>query len=127
MRYREKKQASQEVPLTILMIKALLGAYCISGILLVILALFLYKMNLGPNVIAIGIIVIYIVSAFLGGFVMGKYTQNKKYFWGMMTGVLYVVLLFAITLGVYRTLSSDDIVTTIILCTCSGTIGGMLA
>lgn len=121
------KEDVREEPVYILLIKALLCAYAVTGILLVMLAFLLYKMDLNQQKVAVGIILIYIIANFCGGFVSGRYMKEKKYLWGTILGLLYVVLLFLITFAVYRTMNQGDVVTTMILCIVSGTIGGMLS
>ena len=108
-------------------LKSLLGAYVVTGILLMFLGLLLYKFDLDEKKVAIGIIVIYVVGTFCGGFLIGKYMKKQKYIWGCILGLLYFLLLLIITLGVYRTMQNGDIVTTMMLCICGGTIGGMLS
>ena len=61
----EQTVAKQSKPL--LMMKALLAAYLATGLMLLLLALLLYKMGLGENQVNLGILIIYIVSCFLGG------------------------------------------------------------
>lgn len=126
-RMASREEVNRETSIIIQITKALLLAYVITGVLLVILAFLLYRFQLTEKVIAVGIILIYIVATFIGGFVLGKYVKVKKYFWGMISGGVYVILLFLITFGVYRMFDSGEVITTIILCTCSGTIGGMLS
>ncbi|MFI3170758.1 MAG: TIGR04086 family membrane protein [Eubacteriales bacterium] len=114
-------------PVTLCMLKSLLAAYFVTGIMLVLLAFLLYRFDWNESKVAIGIIAIYVLSTFTGGVLMGKYMRHKKYIWGMILGILYVALLFLITLIVYRTLNHNDIVTTIILCVAGGMLGGMLS
>ena len=63
------------------MMKALLAAYLATGLMLLLLALLLYKMGLGENQVNLGILIIYIVSCFLGGFYLGKKVGNQRYLW----------------------------------------------
>lgn len=56
----------------LLMMKALVLAYAVTGILLLVLAFLLYKLGLGESQVNLGIMVIYILSSLLGGFYMGK-------------------------------------------------------
>lgn len=122
-----KREAEKETSIVLCMMKSLLYAYLVTGILLLVLAALLYKFDLGQSKVSIGIIIIYIIANFIGGFSIGKTMKQKKYIWGMLLGILYVAVLFIITLGVYRALNDENIVTTLILCICSGTIGGMLS
>ena len=59
-------------------LKLLLFMYIITGILLVILAGMLCKLQLSESVVAVGIVLIYVISGFLGGFLGGKIMQNQK-------------------------------------------------
>lgn len=111
------------------MIKSLLCAYVVTGILLLVLTLLLYKMGLSEENVNAGIILIYVISTFAGGFVMGKLTGSRKFLWGLLAGVLYFVLLVLISLGLYHSLQSEisSLVTTFLLCAGGGMLGGMIA
>lgn len=111
------------------LLKSLLCAYIVTGILLVILALLLYKAGLSEEMVNAGILLIYVISTFSGGFIMGKLTGNRKFLWGLAAGTLYFVLLLAISLGLYRSLQADimGLVTTFLLCAGGGMIGGMVS
>ncbi len=54
------------------MVKSLLIAYVVTGIFLLILTLLLYKMGLSEQKVNIGVILIYVIATFSGGFVMGE-------------------------------------------------------
>lgn len=110
-------------------LKALLSAYIVTGILLVVLALLLYKAGLSEEVVNAGILLIYVISSFAGGFVMGKLTGNRKFLWGLVTGILYFILLIVISLGLYHSLQADlmNLATTFLLCAGGGMLGGMVS
>lgn len=80
------------------MVKSLLIAYVVTGIFLLILTLLLYKMGLSEQKVNIGVILIYVIATFSGGFVMGKLSMTHKFLWGLLTGVLYWGLLMLISL-----------------------------
>ena len=111
------------------MIKALLCAYVVTGVLLLVLTLLLYKMGLTEENVNAGITLIYVISTFAGGFVMGKLTGSRKFLWGLLTGILYFLLLVLISMGLYHSLQSEisSLVTTFLLCAGGGMLGGMLA
>ena len=111
------------------MIKALLCAYVITGILLLVLTLLLYKAGLSEEYVNAGITLIYVISTFAGGFVMGKLTGNRKFLWGLLTGCMYFILLILISLGVYHSFQSEisGMITTFLLCAGGGMLGGMIA
>ncbi len=108
-------------------LKSLSFAYLATAVLLSIFAVLAYRLDLQENVKNIISLVIYVLSNLVGGFVVGKCTKQKRYLWGVLVGVLYFSLLILITLGVHRTISDGNVVTVMILCICSGTIGGMIS
>lgn len=111
------------------LLKALLCAYVITGILLLLLTLLLYKFNLDEGKVTGGIIVIYVMSTFVGGLVAGKLFKVKKFVWGLTIGILYFALLMLISLGVYRSMqgSGASVLTTFLLCAGGGMLGGMVS
>lgn len=111
------------------LIKALLAAYIATGILLLLLAFLLYKLQLPESKVNIGIVAIYVASGFLAGFLMGKMMKTRKFLWGAAAGFAYFVILSIISLAVGQGFSGDSshFVTTLILCAAGGTLGGMLS
>ena len=75
------------------LLKALLAAYIVTGGLLLLLALLLYKLRLSESVINLSITAIYLIACFLAGFLMGKMMKTRKYLWGAAGGLLYFTLL----------------------------------
>lgn len=110
-------------------IRSLIVAYIITGILLLFTALILYKLEPQQSLVSAGILVIYVLSSFLGGILAGKGVGSRKFFWGMMTGALYfVMLLLASALfggGIHSAVG--ELATTLLLCLGGGMLGGMLA
>lgn len=109
--------------------KALLASYIVTGILLFVVTFFLYKFEWDEQMVTAGIIVIYVVSTFVGGFILGKIKKSRKFLWGLIMGVLYFALLFLISFGVYRSFDGNgtNVITTLLLCAGGGMLGGMLA
>lgn len=110
-------------------LKSLLCAFVLTGILLLVLAGLLYKLDLDEGRVTAGIIVIYVLSTFVGGFIAGKLLKERKFLWGLTVGVLYFGLLMLVSLGLYRSLQGDgaNILTTFLLCAGGGMLGGMLS
>lgn len=111
------------------LLKSLLCAYIISGILLLLLAFLLYKLNLDEGKVAAGIIMIYVVSTFAGGFIVGKLAGVRKFLWGLTCGVVYFGLLLLVSVGIYRSLQGNgaNVLTTFFLCAGGGMLGGMVS
>lgn len=110
-------------------LKSLLGAYVVTGILLLLLALFVYKLNLEEKQVTIAVMAIYLVSTFVGGFMIGKWNRVRKFWWGMLVGAGYFMLLLIVSFGIYHSLKSGgvNVVTAMFLCLGGGLLGGMLA
>ncbi|HJB96596.1 MAG TPA: TIGR04086 family membrane protein [Candidatus Mediterraneibacter intestinigallinarum] len=110
-------------------LKALLCAYVVTGILLLVQTLLLYKAGLSEENVNAGIILIYVISTFSGGFVIGKLTGTRKFLWGLLLGVIYFVLLLLISLGIYHSFQADlmNLATTFLLCAGGGMLGGMIS
>ena len=111
------------------MLKSLLASYIVTGLLLLGLTFLVYKFELDEQVVVAGIVAIYVVATFMGGYIIGKLTGAKKYIWGMIVGAVYFALLFLISYGVYREFNTNGIsaITTALLCIVGGTLGGMLS
>ena len=111
------------------MLKSILTSYIVTTVFLLILALLLYKFELGERFVSAGIVTIYILSTLVGGIIIGKIAQTRRFIWGISLGIIYFLLLLLITLGVYREISTDtgNIITTFILCIGGGMIGGMIS
>ena len=63
-------------------VKSLLCGYIVTGFLLLILALMLYKLGLSEQNVNAGIVLIYVISTFSAGFVLGKLAGKRKFLWG---------------------------------------------
>lgn len=110
-------------------LSTLLIMYMITGVALLILALLLYKMQLNENAVSVGIMVIYVVSGLLGGFLIGKRMKVRRFLWGMLMGAFYFLVLLAGSFLLNRGIQSDGlhVLTTLVMCMAAGMIGGMLS
>lgn len=90
-------------------LKALLVSYIVTGVLLLVLAMLLYKFELDEKTVSAGIVAIYVASTLIGGLVLGKMAKVRRFLWGLGLGIAYFALLLLITLGVYHTLEGNGI------------------
>lgn len=113
--------------LTIL--KILLAMYLLTGVLLLALSAMLYKMQLSETAVSVGIVIIYVLSGFLGGFLSGKVMKTRRFFWGMIMGGAYFLILVLGSILFQKGINMElsRFFTTLILCTASGMIGGMVS
>lgn len=108
---------------------SLFAGYLVTVIGVVILALLLLQFQLSEQAVEIGIIITYIISAFFAGFFAGKQLKNRKFVWGMITGLSYYLILLLVSVIARRQLGTDgrDIMTTFFICVGSGMLGGMIS
>jgi putative membrane protein (TIGR04086 family) len=111
------------------MLAVLVGMYILTGLLLLLLAFIMYRLEPGEAVISGGITVIYVLVGFFGGFFAGRVAGQKKYLWGLLAGLCYVLVLFAVGLLLHRGFSGSfvSLISTLVLCAASATAGGMVS
>jgi putative membrane protein (TIGR04086 family) len=112
-----------------IVVKGLIVAYAVTGLLLAVLAFLVYQFQLAESVTDVAIIGIYVVVTFLGGFIIGKRIQQQKFLWGFLLGLLYILIisLMALVLGQVFQVDSTANLTTVALCIGGGLLGGMLS
>ena len=113
----------------VVLIKCLLAAYILTGGALLLLALLLYRLQLSEDAVNIGILIIYVLSSFLAGFLSGKSILERRFFWGFLAGFLYFAVLAVLTLLANRGLKDlgTHFFTTLMICAGSGMLGGMVS
>ncbi len=113
----------------IFILKCLLCAYIITGGLLLLLAVLLYRFQLKESIVAVGITTIYIVASFLSGFITGKKVEKQKFLWGLLMGSCYFFVLIIISLLVNHTIRDVTMHfwSTLFICSGSGMLGGMFS
>ena len=122
---REARKESMLIPVMVILVTM----YVISGILLLLLAFLMYRMDLAEPVVNGAIIAIYIIAGFFGGFLMGKRAGVKKYLWGLLMGALYYGVLLLVGVVLHQGLNGEPVhlLSTMVLCLLSATAGGMIS
>lgn len=79
--------------------------------------------------VSAGIVAVYILSCFSGGFMSGKILRKDKYLWGILVGAFYYLLLITVSFVVQGKweMSLVHAVTTFFMCLGGGALGGMLS
>ena len=110
-------------------LRNLLVTYILTGVLLVILALALYRFRLKEGQIRLGVNAVYVITCLFGGILMGQSIKQRRFFWGLLLGLLYFLVLLAVSFMLNRGIngSMNQILTTMAICAASGTAGGMLS
>lgn len=108
--------------------KVLLFEFIASVVLLLLVALIMYKAGLSQSTARILVLAVYVISTFLGGMVMGKAQKSKRLVWGFVAGALYFVVLILVSLVVNSGFTAENNV--ILAAACSvlgGCLGGMMS
>ena len=80
-------------------LKSLLFSYAVTGAFLLFLAFLLFQFDLGEKPVSAGIVAVYILSCFSGGFMSGKILRKDKYLWGILVGAFYGIFCSAGKMG----------------------------
>lgn len=105
------------------LVKVVLIQIILTAILAGIAAFIMYKFNSGDNVYKVSVVAIYAITAGVGGIIIGKIKERKKYLWGIMAGGIYIALIICVSL--IATGSVDCSVAKIIPSVLAAVIGGM--
>ena len=110
-------------------LKSLLCAYLVTGVLLLISHSTALQMRTGGKTGSRGIFTVYILSTLAGGFVAGRTVLVRKFVWGLGIGVVVHLLLVLISFGIYHSIQEPfpQLLIVCILCTGGGMIGGMIS
>lgn len=111
------------------LLKALLFSYVVTGICLLLLSVLLYKFEWNERLVSAAIVAVYVLSTVVGGIVIGKLVRTRRFFWGLLLGNLYFILLLVITIILYHSISGNglNMLTAWILCAGGGMAGGMIS
>ncbi len=111
------------------LLRSLIISYVLSGLMILLLSLALYKLKLKEGQINTAIFAVYGIVCLVGGFVSGKSAGSRRFFWGLLTGLLYFLVLFAVSTAFSKG-SIPDLsrsMTVLAFCTAGGMLGGMLS
>ncbi len=109
--------------------RSLLVSYVLSGILLLLLSLALYRLKLPEAQVTPAVYAVYVIACLAGGFLAGKGIRSRRFFWGLTNGVLYfLVLLLVSWLHGHGSLAETSrLSVTLACCAAGGMIGGMMS
>lgn len=113
----------------ITILRDLVISYIVTGILLLLLSFLMLKFDLSNAILSSGIIVTYILSNVIGGFLLGKSAEQRRFLWGLGMGALYFVILVLISIltSPIADLEGSRMVTVLFICLFSGMLGGMVS
>lgn len=106
--------------------KVLFLEFIVSVVLLLGIALIVYKTGMGQSTARILIVAVYAISTFLGGMIIGKAQKSRRLIWGAAAGGLYIVVLLLVSLLVKSEMAaSGNVIAAVISSVAGGCIGGM--
>lgn len=110
-------------------LKILVVSYVITGVLLLLLSLCMLKMNVSSGIVTVGIVLIYIVSTFGGGFLLARMEKSRRLMWGTLFGLLYFLVLFVMSIIINKGLSVDyaACIRGFFVCLAAGAAGGFIS
>lgn len=111
---------------TVRILKALMGGYIITIVLLLSLSFALYKFNISNWIITAGIITTYALSCFLGGLFLASGESSKKLLWGLLFGILYYIILAIASMIISKgnAVNVSEAVRSLIICVAASLVGG---
>lgn len=111
------------------LLRSLIISYLFSAVLLLTLSFLFYRLKLKEVQINTAIYLIYAVVCFFGGLLAGKGIRSRRFFWGMLSGLLYFLVLYAMSWLMSRGTAPElsRSMTVMACCIAGGTLGGMLS
>lgn len=114
---------------SVCMLVYLMISLCVTIFGVGILAFLLFKLQLPLKVVSVAVIILYIFSTGIGGFLAGKKMEVHRFLWGLTIGVAYYLVLLVVSY-VYHgggVMLAQSLFTTFLLCVGGGMLGGMLS
>lgn len=107
----------------------LAGMFIASAAMLAAMSAIIWKTGAGAGAVSGCVIVVYILSNFIGGFVAGKKAGQHKFLWGIAVSIMYfaIIVLAGIWIMGNKPGVNQEVVTGALICIVSGMFGGMLA
>ena len=103
-------------------LRSLLFSYLLSGLLLLLISLALYRFRLKESQVRVCVTLVYILSGALAGFLAGRGFKRQRFFCGFLAGLLYFLVL-----GQGLNPEPVQLATVFSLCAGGGILGGVLS
>ena len=111
------------------LLRSLLISYVLSGLLLGALAFALFKLRLKEGQVNLMVYVVYLTACLTGGALAGRSLRQRRFFWGLLSGLFYFVVLFVVSwaMNPWSALDTERAVTVMGICALGGMLGGMFS
>lgn len=110
------------------MIKSVVAAYVITAVALLVLSFIMYKCKISMTGANGGILLTYVLSCLVGGFIFSGCLAQKRYLGGGLLGVVYFLVAYVVS-AVWNQGLADQMpgmLTAFLICIFSGMLGGMI-
>lgn len=111
------------------LLRSLVVSYLLSGILLLALSFALYRLKLKEPQINLAVFLVYGIACLTGGLLAGKGIASRRFFWGLLSGILYFAVLFLVSwlMGHGAVPEFSRSMSVLSCCIAGGMIGGMMS
>lgn len=121
---------SMQTDRIIALFKCLFAACIFSGIILILFSLLWLLFPKASFLGSIAKILMYCASGFFCGYLFSRGAKSKKYLWGLLSGLCYVLLISLLSFIQTASMSflfTSPFLTGMLLCLSGGMLGGMLS
>lgn len=110
------------------MLKSVVVAYVLTAIALFILSFIMYKCKISMTGANSGILITYVVSCLVGGFIFSGCLSQKRYLGGGLMGAVYFLTAYVVSAVWNQSLAAQmpGMLTACLICVFSGILGGMI-
>ena len=110
------------------MVKSVAVAYILTAIVLLVLSFIMYKCKISMTGANSGILLTYVLSCIVGGFIFSGSLAQKRYLGGGLMGVVYFLVVYVVSAVWNQSLASQmpGMLTAFLICVFSGMFGGMI-
>lgn len=110
------------------MLKSVVVAYVLTAIALFILSFIMYKCKISMTGANSGILITYVLSCLVGGFIFSGCLSQKRYLGGGLMGVVYFLVAYVVSAVWNQSLAVQmpGMLTAFLICVFSGILGGMI-
>lgn len=110
-------------------LKTTLAVVIFTITMLLLFALLTYKFHFSDAIVHTGILLLYFVGNFIGGLIIGKVKEERKFLWGILSGMSYFILLSLLSFLMLHEfyISPSSALTAFFCCIAGGFFGGMFA
>lgn len=109
--------------------RSILVAYMITGMMIFVIAWIAYKCDLSDGAIGLCVIAIYVISNVAGGFCTGRAVEKNRLVYGLLTGLLYVAVLFLVSVLITGGIHNIEVrgISAMLLCIGGAAVGSILS